>query len=118
MTVTLPSTIVVGSPNAYVAVPAADPSGVDAAVLSQVALPVLVPLPGFDANVHTYVAVADPLAWTDTLLPPLTVQLPPLSIASPTLAVIASQSLGLVTVIDPLTAKLLSVPASWVTLTV
>src|SRR5262249_9493375 len=62
--------------------------------------------------------VTEPLAGIETLDPPLTLQRPPLSTASLTLAVIASQSLGLLMVIAPVAIQALSVPASWVTVTV
>src|SRR5712692_8387067 len=52
MTVTLPSTIVVGSPNVTAAVPLAEASGVKNAALSHVAGAVFVPLAGAEAYVH------------------------------------------------------------------
>ena len=53
VTVTLPSTVVVGAPNAKLAVPFAEPFGVDAAAASQVAVAVLMPEPGSLVKVQT-----------------------------------------------------------------
>ena len=58
------------------------------------------------------------LAAMGTLVPPVTEQFPPLLIESVTLAVMASQLLGLVTVIVPLAVQPLSVTPVWVTVIV
>ena len=65
-----------------------------------------------------YGRFTEPLAGNDKPVPPVTVQLPPLLVASVMLAVIASQSLGLATVIMPFTCQLLSVKPVSFTFTV
>ena len=74
----------------------------------QVAVPVLVPLlaDGTKANVQVYTFVTDPEAGTETPVPLVTTQAPPESLSTSVIsAVMASQSLGLVTVMSPLTVQ-------------
>src|SRR5438552_10441393 len=110
VTVIVAFTRVVGVANATPAVPFAEASGVNAAVLFHEAVPVFVPpSSGFGARtkVHVYAKSAELLA-AMLRVPFVTVQVPPLSIASLTVVVIASQSFGLLTVIVPDTAQALS----------
>ena len=122
VTVTLPSTTFVGMLKSTGAVPVAEASGVEAAVLSQFAVAVLVPLLGLGAELYVQLYGRSLLSLGPRVpLNPLvsTTQVPPLSTVSVTpVSVMDSQSLGLLTVIVPLAVQPLSVPASCVTVTV
>src|SRR5579862_8372781 len=99
--------MIVGEENAPLAVPSADPSGVDAAVLLHVAFAVFVNEDGEGAEeyVHAYSSSTEPFAGTEPVgLPWVIEQVPPSSMVSVTpVRATASQSFGLATVIVPVT---------------
>jgi hypothetical protein len=105
----LNTSVTVSAAKVYPALPEAEPSAVCAALESQVAVALLVPVAeGALLKVQLYAQVADPEAGTLWLVLGVTEQFA-LDKESATLAVIASQVLGLLTVMLPETFQPLSV---------
>src|ERR687887_2391672 len=118
----------VGLPKLNGAVAGKDESGVtepSLSVGSHDTVAVFVPLPGFDENVQSYgyravspalsVPPAGSRLWFTSVC---TVQVPPTSVESVTVTLFAFPVALFVTVILPLTFQPLSLPESWLTLTV